>query len=85
VSLHIGFGNQGFSSIDIANFPVCASNWCDLFAQYAGKVPLELQTFGLSNSSGKPPIGSLVKLLPFAVEHHATVLELYCGDWLLAF
>ena len=51
VSLHIGFGNQGFSSSDIANFPVCASNWCDLFAQY-GKVPLELQTFGLRLVAG---------------------------------
>jgi hypothetical protein len=48
-------------------------------------VPLELQTFALSSPSGKPPVGSLVRLLPFGVKHHATVLELYCGDWLLAF
>jgi len=29
--------------------------------------------------------GSLVPLLPFAVKNHATILELYAEDWLLAF
>ncbi len=29
--------------------------------------------------------GSLVPLLPFAVQHHATILEIYCEDWLIAF
>jgi hypothetical protein len=29
--------------------------------------------------------GSLVPLLPFAVKNHATILELYSEDWLLAF
>ena len=29
--------------------------------------------------------GSLVPLLPFAVKNHATILEIYCDDWLLAF
>ena len=29
--------------------------------------------------------GSLVPLLPFAIKNHATVLELYSEDWLLAF
>ncbi len=29
--------------------------------------------------------GSLVPLLPFAVKNHATILEIYCEDWLLAF
>jgi hypothetical protein len=26
-----------------------------------------------------------VNLLPFAVSHHVTILEIYCDDWLLAF
>jgi len=29
--------------------------------------------------------GSLVPLLPFALQHHATILEIYCEDWLIAF
>lgn len=29
--------------------------------------------------------GPLVPLLPFAIKHHATILEIYCDDWLLAF
>ncbi len=29
--------------------------------------------------------GSLVPLLPFAIKHHATILEIYCEDWLIAF
>lgn len=29
--------------------------------------------------------GSLVPLLPFAIKNHATILEIYCDDWLLAF
>jgi hypothetical protein len=30
-------------------------------------------------------VGSLVTLLPFAAEHHATILEIYCSDWLIAY
>lgn len=29
--------------------------------------------------------GSLVPLLPFALKNHATIIEIYCEDWLLAF
>ncbi len=29
--------------------------------------------------------GSLVPLLPFAVKNHATIVEIYTEDWLLAF
>ena len=29
--------------------------------------------------------GPLVPLLPFAVKKHATILEIYCEDWLVAF
>jgi hypothetical protein len=85
VSLHIAFGNEGMSASDITNFPHCSADWCDLFAEYTGDVPLELQSVALSSPEGLPPVGSLVTLLPFAVENHATILEIYCDDWLLAF
>ena len=29
--------------------------------------------------------GSLVPLLSFGIKHHATILEIYCEDWLVAF
>jgi len=85
VSLKMGFGNQGMKANDVTNYPHCSSDWCDLFDQYKGEVPLELQTIALSSPKGDPPVGSLVELLPFAVSHHVTILEIYTYDWLLAF
>ncbi len=85
VSLKFGFGNQGFELSDITDYPHCSADWCALFDQYAGSVPLELQTIALSDPTNNPPVGSLVNLLPFAVSHHATVFEIYTDDWLLAF
>lgn len=85
VSLKMGFGNQGFQQNDVTNYPHCSSDWCDLFNEYTSDVPLELQTIALSSPENNPPVGSLVNLLPFAVEHHVTILEIYTDDWLLAF
>jgi hypothetical protein len=85
VAAHIGFGSQGLEGKDITNYPNCASDWCNLFNQYVGQVPLELQTISQSDPTGAGPTGSLVPLLPFGISHHATVLEIYYQDWLLAF
>jgi hypothetical protein len=85
VTLHMGFGNQGLRASDITKYPHCSSDWCNLFDTYTGDVSLELQPIALSNPNGTGEVGSLVTLLPFAVSHHATILELYCYDWLLAF
>jgi len=85
VSVKSGFGSQGMEASDLVTYPHCSSDWCALFDQYTGSVPLELQTVALSSPADAPPVGSLVKLLPFAVTHHVTILELYCNDWLLAF
>ena len=89
VSQHIGFGSQGLQQSDISNFDSgapCTADWCSLFDTYHGQVtPLELQTATQSDPSGGGVTGSLVTLLPFAVENHATSLELYYEDWLTAF
>jgi hypothetical protein len=77
------------------------SNWCTLFGTYYQKAsPLELQQISLSDpddgncgsqspegSCGIPPrdSGDLRKWLPFAVNNHLTVLELYYLDAALAF
>ncbi|HTS36538.1 MAG TPA: putative Ig domain-containing protein [Candidatus Solibacter sp.] len=85
VPLHVGFGSQGLEQSDITNYPSCTANWCNLFAQFAGQAPLELQTYLQSCPDRSCTTGSLVDLVPFAVAHHATVLEIYYQDWLLAF
>lgn len=85
VPLHVGFGSQGLQQSDIANYPNCVANWCNLFAQFSGQAPLELQTYLQSCPDKSCTTGSLVDLVPFAVSHHASVLEIYYQDWLLAF
>jgi hypothetical protein len=85
VPMRVGFGSQGLQQSDIANYPSCTGDWCNLFAQFKGQVPLELQTVGQSDPTGAGSTGSLVTLIPFAVSHHAAVLEIYYQDWLLAF
>ena len=85
VPMHVGFGSQGLELSDITNYPNCTANWCNLFAQYAGQAPLELQTLLQSCPDNSCTTGSLVNLVPFAVSHHASVLEIYYQDWLLAF
>jgi hypothetical protein len=88
VSHKIGFGSQGFQISDVASYNAgtpCIADWCALFDKYQGQVPLELQTATQSDPSGTGLTGSLTTLLPFAVQRHATILELYWEDWLTAF
>src|ERR1700690_330191 len=52
VAVGFGFGSQGLRLSDIANYPNCNGDWCNLFNKYTGQVPLELQTIGLSDPTG---------------------------------
>jgi hypothetical protein len=86
VPLGIGVGSQGLQKSDLAGGGSCGADWCNLFSQYTGRVPLQLQTVGQScPDNASCPTGSLVTLLPFAVANHATIIELYYQDWLAAF
>jgi hypothetical protein len=85
VPLSVGFGSQGLQLSDITNYPNCTADWCNLFAKYNGKVPLELQTYLQSCPQNNCTTGSLVNLVPFAVSHNASAMEIYYQDWLLAF
>ena len=85
IPLKIGIGSQGLSKADVNNCPGSTADWCDLFSQYTGQVPLELQTVGQSCMNGGCPTGSLTQVLPWAVGNKATILELYYQDWLTAF
>jgi hypothetical protein len=81
----VALGNEGLQATDISNYPNCTADWCNLFALYKGDVPFELQTIAQSSPQGNPPVGSLVTILPFAVKHGATIMEIYLNDWLQGF
>ena len=88
-----GFGSQGLQASDITNFNAnpqgyCASDWCGTFNTYDSMgIPLELQQDSLSDPTHltNSPTGDLRPLLPFTVERHATIVELYDLDALLAY
>jgi hypothetical protein len=84
----IAIGSQGFSVNDISanqSGSPCAVDWCHVFRDAAGKVPLELQTVKQTNPDGAGPVGSMVELLPFAEKLHAQIFEIYVQDWLVAY
>jgi hypothetical protein len=95
----IGFGMEGLQASDaaaISGGQSCgASNWCAVFSQFAGTVPLHLQTLYQSDPSGAPATGSepagivrvgpLPPLLQAGLAVHAQIFELYAQDWLIAF
>jgi hypothetical protein len=88
-----GVGNQGLQASDITNYnggQHCSSDWCGIFGSYYQMIyPLELQQADLSNPTGATNVssatGDLRPLLPFAAQRHATILELYYLDSLLAY
>ena len=86
-----GFGYNGLQKSDIsdsASGAPCTGDWCALFDTYAGQVPLELQEAQPSNPSGSDPnnvTGNLADLIPLAVQHHATILEVLKQDLFLAY
>jgi len=78
-----GFGCQGWQRSDIDAYAAgkpCTSDWCALFEKYTGKVPLELQQAGPSDPNGGNRTGLMSEIIPFAVAHHATILEIYVPD-----
>lgn len=87
------FGSQGLRANDESHYDqnppaYCASDWCGTFDTYYQTEPnLELQQRDLSDPIGATSslTGDLRPLLPFAVARHATVIELYALDALLAF
>jgi hypothetical protein len=87
-----GFGCQGLAKIDLTNPPsTCTGDWCANFTMYTGHVQLELQTYGQSDAAGtlddmslQAMTGPLPPLITLALEYHATILELYADDLLLA-
>jgi hypothetical protein len=87
VQYGFGFGTQGLTVGQIQAYESgqwVYANWAPLFNQYAGQVPLEIQTTGQTSPPGTTDVGSLVPLLPFALQRHAQIFELYPEEWLVA-
>lgn len=84
----IAIGSQGLSiddaRADQSGTP-CAVDWCRMFREAAGKVPLELQTVKQSDPDGSGRVGSMVDLLPFALKLRTQIFEIYIQDWLIAY
>lgn len=83
----LGFGIQGLATGAIRarqQGQPCYADWCALFERFAGRVPLEVQTYTQSNPNGQGPTGPLPPLLRFALREHAQIFELYPQEWLLA-
>jgi len=83
----IAIGSQGFSIEDARaeqSGSPCAVDWCHVFKDASGKVPLELQTVKPSNPDGGS-VGSMTELLPFALRLHTQIFEIYIQDWLVAY
>lgn len=99
----IGFGFSGLQSSDAAAYAAhqacgqTGANWCELYDQYAGRMPMFVQTLQASypgpGVSGSTPdiqrqmeaTGPLQPLLSTALAVHTQIFELYAQDWLLAF
>ncbi len=84
----IAIGNQGLSADDPRNDAAgkpCMADWCRVFRQARGKVPLVLQTLGPTKPDHSGDVGSLVDMLPFAVNQRVQIFEIYLQDWLVAY
>ena len=84
----IAIGNQGLTADDARNDAAgkpCMADWCRIFRQARGKVPLILQTAHPTDPDRTGEVGSMVDLLPFAVSQRVQVFELYLQDWLVAY
>jgi hypothetical protein len=84
----IAIGNQGLSADDPRNDASgqpCMADWCKVFRQQRGKVPLVLQTLGPTHPDKSGDVGSLVDMLPFAVSQRVQIFEIYLQDWLVAY
>jgi len=86
----IGFGEESLAGPEAADIlsgrPCDQFNWCQLNTQYAGRVPLYVQSlYATSPNSAKPGEGPLPPLLEAALKVHVQIFEVYTSDLLLAF
>lgn len=98
----IGTGFSGLQAADAADYASgqpcgqSGTNWCALYDQYAGKIPLFVQTLGQSDpgagltnlqpsEQAAQATGPLPPLLQTALATHTQIFEIYSADLLVAF
>ena len=84
----LDIGSESLQASDIAAVSAgqaCGNDWCSIFSRYQKQSPiLEVQTATASDPTGQGT-GSLVQLLPFALQRGANAIELYPVDLFIAF
>ena len=89
-----GFGAESLALHDqilYASGAPCSNDWCGIFNTYALRAPmLGLQTVNPSDPNCNTDLGpgntcSLIFVLPFSTQRHASVLEVANGDLLCAY
>jgi hypothetical protein len=84
----IAIASQGLSLEDAQrdqSGEPCRGDWCGIFREKRGKVPFELQTLHRSQPDRSGPVGSIVDLLPFGLQLHVQMFEIYLQDWMVAY
>jgi hypothetical protein len=87
----IGLGIESLraaDATDILTGHTCNASydWCSIFNQYAGKVPLHIMTLAMTTPAGGPTnMGTLPPLLQAGLQIRGQIFEIYLEDWLLAF
>lgn len=79
--LGIGIGSQGMQKAAEDDYRAgrpCDVDWCRIFDQVAGKIPLELQPF-------KPNQFNMTEAIQFAMERKAQIFEIALPDWIVAY
>lgn len=94
----LGIGDEGLKALDLSAYAThgnasggsATSGYPSddhgfIYSTYPASPVLEFQTSAQSDPTGVSTPGSLVTLIPYAAGRGATALELYYGDWLVAF
>ena len=84
----LGLGSQGLRAFDLTETlggGHCDNDSCAAFAAHPSAPVREWQAASLTDPTGGNQTGSLASLLPFAIDHGATILEPYTNDALCAF
>jgi len=89
-ALGIGFGVESLTGVEatdiLSKVPCDEFNWCQLYDQYAGKVPLYVQDLNATTPiSGAENEGLLPPLLEASVKVHVQIFEVNVADLLLTF
>lgn len=79
---NLGSGNYG-SVVQSCTQDSSVPYWCAAFNAHAGQVPEEFQPINFTLEP-HTDIAPLPKLLPYAMQNHAQIFELYPDEWLTA-